>query len=297
MTTPTLLLKTTRPSQWVKNLFVVAPVIFAKAHTEQDPFLILRAAAAAIVFILLSGLVYVLNDILDAPRDRLHPVKRLRPIASGALSARTAAAGACFLLVIALIGSWFLGLSFLAIAILYLALNVAYSMGLKEMAYLDVVLIAAGFLLRILAGCFAIGLEVAEVSYFLVACTFLVALFLALGKRRAEVVTPNGVEYRAALNRYRREHLDAALFIVGLFTVATYAFYTLSPRTVAYFGTHRLAWTIPFVAIGLARFWQITISVTGGRSPTEHMVRDRWFWLNIASWAAVVTWAIYGGPS
>ncbi len=289
-----LFLRTTRPSQWVKNLFVVAPVLFAKTHTAQDPWIVLRALLAALVFILLSGAVYVLNDVLDAPRDRLHPMKRLRPIASGALPVRTAAAGGGLILGGGLGGGWFLGLGFLATATLYLAINVAYSKGLKEVAYLDVALIATGFVLRILAGCFAIGLAVSEVSVFLVACTFLVALFLALGKRRAEMDTQNGPDARAVLDRYRRGHLDLALWVVGALTVGAYAFYTFSPRTVAYFGTYRLAWTIPFVVLGIARFLWLTRNVGEGRSPTEAMVRDGWFLLNIASWAAVVTWAIYG---
>ncbi len=292
-----LLLRTTRPSQWVKNLFVVAPVLFAKTHTAQDPWLVLRALLAALVFVLLSGSVYILNDLLDAPRDRLHPVKRRRPIASGALSARTAALGGGVILAGGLCGAWFLGAQFLAASGAYLLLNVAYSKGLKEVAYLDVVLIATGFLLRILAGCFAIGLAVSEISYFLVACTFLVALFLALGKRRAEMETRNGADSRVVLGQYRRGHLDLALWIVAALTVGAYAFYTFSPRTVAYFGTYRLAWTIPFVIVGIARFLWLTRNVAGARSPTEAMVQDGWFLLNIASWAAVVTWAIYGGQA
>ncbi len=288
-------LRTTRPSQWVKNLFVVAPVLFAKTHTAQDPTLVLRALFAALLFVLLSGAVYVLNDLLDAPRDRLHPVKRQRPIASGTLSPWTAVLGGGALLAGGLCGAVFLGLKFLAAAAAYLTLNVAYSKGLKEVAYLDVILIATGFVLRILAGCFAIGLAVSEVSYFLVACTFLVALFLALGKRRAEMETDNGADARAVLGRYRRGHLDLALRVVAVLTVGTYAFYTFSPRTVAYFGTLRLAWTIPFVILGIARFLWLTRNVAGAQSPTEAMVRDGWFLANIAAWAAVVTWAIYGG--
>ncbi len=289
-----LLLKTARPSQWVKNLFVVAPALFAKAHTAQEPLLVLRGVLAAGVFVLLSGVVYVLNDLVDAPRDRLHPVKRLRPIASGALPEGPAWAGGGLLAVAGLCGAAFFGVRFFAMAVLYLGLNVAYSRGLKEVAWLDVVVIAAGFLVRILAGCFAIGLAVAEVSYFLVACTFLVALFLALGKRRAEMNANNGAEVRAVLGRYRRGHLDVALWVVAVLTVIAYAFYTVSPRTVRYFGHHDLVWTTPFVVLGIARFLWLTRHVGMGKSPTEVMVRDGWFLLNLAAWAATVTWVIYG---
>lgn len=288
------LLKATRPSQWVKNLFVVAPVLFAKAHTAQDLGLVLRALLGAVVFVLLSSAVYLFNDILDLPRDRLHPVKRHRPIASGSLPVRTAAFASGAILVGGVYVGWILGPLFLTTASLYVVLNIAYSMRLKEVAYLDVLLISTGFLLRILAGCFAIELAVSEISYFLVACTFLVALYLALGKRRAEMDVENGVASRAVLERYRRPHLDLAMAVVAFLTVITYAYYTVSPRTVEYFGTYRLVWTLPFVVIGIARFWWLTRRVNQGRSPTDVMVRDRWFLANIAAWAAVATWAIYG---
>lgn len=290
-----LLLRTIRPAQWAKNLFVAAPALFAREHTLQDPFLLLWALLGTILFTLLSGAVYIFNDWLDAPRDRLHPEKRLRPLASGALSAKTALITAIFLTLIALLGSAFLGSLFLATSVAYFLLNAAYTVALKKIAYLDIIVIATGFLLRIVAGCFAIGLSVSEISYFLIICTFLVALFLAIGKRRAEMEIANGPEVRPSLKAYNKGHLTATMWATAALAVLTYAVYTVAPRTVAYFGTHRLVWTVPFVVGGFLRFFSLTKKVRPGQSPTDLMVRDPIFVINILVWAAVAAWAIYGG--
>lgn len=292
-----LLVLTMRPAQWVKNLFVAAPVIFAREHTAQDPSLIWRAAVASLIFILLSGSVYIMNDILDVERDRCHPVKKDRPIASGALDMRSAVAGGFLLLVIALGCGLLLGGSFNLTATAYFALNVAYSLHLKNIAWVDVLVIATGFLLRIVAGSFAINLAPAEISYYLIICTFLLALFLALGKRRHELGIPSApgpAGLRAVLTRYQARHLDLALFGVAVLTLGSYVLYTVSPRTQSYFGTDSLVYTVPFVVMGVVRFLFLIRRHEEKRSPTDVMIRDAPFVVNILLWASVVIWVIYG---
>ncbi len=286
---------TMRPAQWVKNLFVAAPVLFAKSHTAEDPGLLWFAVLATVVFILLSGSVYVMNDLLDVERDRLHPLRKQRPLASGRLGITEAVVGSLVILAMAYTIGFFLGASFVMTATAYLLLNVAYSLTLKHTAYVDVLCIASGFLMRILAGCFAIALPLAEISWHLLLCTFLVALFLALGKRRHELATlpADSTTHRPVFDQYELGHIDVGLGIVGTVTAAAYVFYTMSPRTQHYFGNSRLVWSIPFVGLGLLRFFQLLRRPDELRSPTDVMIRDGWFVGIIAGWALVVAWAIY----
>ena len=305
MNTLLQLLRTMRPAQWVKNLFVLAPVLFAKEHTAAHPALAFDALLGTAIFVLLSGAVYILNDVLDVEKDRLHPVRRKRPVASGAISVQAAVAGGLLALAGAYTLGYALGPEFNLVATAYLAQNVFYSSVLKKIAWLDVLSIATGFLLRILAGCFAIGLAPGEISYYLIACTFLVALFLALGKRRHELILlgPDSHKQRAVLGRYRLAHLDAALLAVAGLTLVTYCLYTVSDRTQQYFfagqpatllGTWRLTLTLPFVVAGVARYVQILRRSDELRSPTDVMIRDAFFVVNIVLWAGVAAWAIYG---
>ena len=270
------LVRTMRPGQWVKNLFVFAPAVFAKEHTAGHPEVLMQAALGMLVFILLSGSVYVMNDVLDVDKDRLHPVKKNRPIASGEMSIQTALAGGLFSMALAFSIGYFLGGAFNLAATGYLALNVAYSTTLKRYAYLDVLSIATGFLLRILAGSVAIGLAGDEISVYLVGCTFLVALFLGLGKRRHELALLGDASgaRRPALRQYRLHHIDVALIVVGVLTIAAYAFYTVAPQTHSYFGNRRLVATIPFVVAGIGRFLFLLRRKDEARSPTDEMVRD-----------------------
>jgi 4-hydroxybenzoate polyprenyltransferase len=294
-----------RPAQWVKNLFVLAPVLFAKAHTAADPSLLAMAALATAVFVLLSGAVYVMNDVLDVEKDRLHPVRKNRPIASGAITVQAAVAGGLVALAAAFAAGSVLGPEFAVVATGYLVLNVFYSSALKKVAWLDVLSIATGFLLRILGGCFAIGLAPREISYYLIACTFLVALFLAVGKRRHELAVLGDASFtrRSALRGYRGSHLDLALRGVAALTVATYALYAISPRTQAYFfpgrpetllGSWRMVFTVPFVVAGIVRYVQLLGRTGEQRSPTDTMIRDVPFVVNIGLWVATAVWAIYG---
>lgn len=289
-----LLVTTMRPAQWVKNGFVAAPVIFAKEHTSQDPTLILHALLAALVFILLAGSVYVMNDILDAEKDRLHPVKKNRPIASGKLPVPTAITGGLLLLASAFGLGHLLGADFNLVATGYLGLNVAYSWHLKNVVWLDVLSIATGFLLRIVAGSFAIGLAPDEISIYLIVCTFLLALYLALGKRRHELTLVGTGETRSVLVHYGRRQLDVAMVVVSLCTAGAYVLYTLSPRTQDYFGTGNLVVSIPFVILGMWRFAVLVRRQGEHRSPTDVLIHDVPFVVNTILWALVVVGVIYG---
>ncbi len=285
---------TMRPAQWVKNVFVFAPVIFASQHTRQDPFLLLFAALATAVFILLAGSVYILNDILDVEKDRQHPSKRNRPIAAGDLPTRGASIGALILLALSVVTGAFLGWRFMVTAGLYMLLNLVYSSGLKRIPWVDVLIIAAGFVLRILAGCFAIGLPPDEISYYLIGCTFLIASFLALAKRRHEASVIADSSTRDVLSSYKIAHLDVAMIAVGVLTVAAYAMYAFSARTTEYFDNQRMPLTIPLVVLGIFEFIRILRRPGETRSPTDRMLRDPLFIVNGLIYAALVVWVVYG---
>ncbi len=287
---------TMRPAQWVKNSFVFAPVIFASKHTKENPTLILYAALGTLVFILLAGAVYIFNDILDADKDAFHPEKKHRPIASGKLDVQHAAVGAGIALAGSYVIGYFLGWQFMLTATGYLLLNFAYSTTLKKIVYVDVLCLASGFLLRILAGCFAISLAPAEISYYLIGCTFLIASFLALAKRRHEATTLAGSPEctREVLKNYDTKHLDPVMTIVAIITVATYSIYAISGRTTAYFDNMRMPLTIPFVIIGIARFVMILRRPGVNKSPTDAMLRDWIFIVNAVAYTAVVIWVVYG---
>ncbi len=293
--------QTMRPHQWVKNVFVLVPLVFAGpeliAHHALSPVMIVRVAMAALCFCLASSATYVLNDLLDAEADRAHPVKRLRPIAAGLLLESRARLWLGVLLgldALATIGIalWVgsNGLLF-GLAILgYFAQNLAYSLGLKKVAYVDAAIIAMGFLLRVLAGSAAAPVEA---SQWLLACTALLAMFLALGKRKHEVLTSD-VKHRANLKVYRLSHLNIALTVLAVLTSAAYLLYTLDSDTVRRFHTSLLPWTTPFGVFGLWRFSRLLDARDTAHSPTERMLHDVPFLLNLAAGTLAVGFIIYG---
>src|SRR5690554_280237 len=216
---------TLRPRQWVKNLFVLAPLFFSKSFLIPEKALL--ALAAELLFCAAAGTVYLFNDIFDIEKDRRHPTKRFRPIPSGELPVSVARASAAILAIATIAGSFALGIQMGITVTAYLVMNFAYSFSLKNIAFLDVSIIATGFVLRVLAGAFAIDVFISE---WLVACTFFLALYLGLGKRDHELqlkIRGEVQNSRKVLERYRVEHLDfAVLFVAGL-TIAVYTIYTL----------------------------------------------------------------------
>jgi decaprenyl-phosphate phosphoribosyltransferase len=286
------LLKTIRPHQWVKNLFVAAALVFSRHLT--NPEYVIRTGIAVLAFCLLSGAVYAFNDVRDVEADRAHPSKKHRPIASGALSERGAMIASVLLAVIALGGCLVLSWKLAAIAALYLAQNVAYSIKLKHIAFIDVGVIATGFILRVLAGAAAIDVPA---SGWLLVCTALVAIFFGLGKRAHELVwaEQNGQahETRASLSGYRISIVRAAMFVIGIVTCAAYLAYTLDPHTVEFFHTDQLPYSSPFVLLGILRFFSLALWWPKDESPTEAMLKDPWFLLNLVAATVTVLYIIY----
>jgi 4-hydroxybenzoate polyprenyltransferase len=283
-----------RPRQWVKNLFVAAPLVFSKNLTDGEHAL--RALVALVAFCLLSGAVYAFNDVKDAEQDRRHPVKRRRPIASGALGERAALVAAALLAATALAACAALSWALLAVAAGYLCNNLVYTLGLKRVAFLDVLLIAGGFLLRVWAGGLAIHVEV---SPWLLACTGLLACLLGFGKRAHELMMAEATSVearttRASLAGYRVRHLRWAMISLAIATSLAYALYTQDPHTVSFFGTRALVFTLPFCILGIIRFVQLALWRSGEDSPTDAILRDPSFLLNLAAWGATVLAIIYG---
>jgi decaprenyl-phosphate phosphoribosyltransferase len=278
-----------RPRQWVKNLFVAAPLVFAKRLTDAQPSL--RALAAVGLFCALSSAVYLWNDIIDVEKDRAHPLKRTRPIASGRLSIATARIAAATLATGALALSYVLDSRFAACALLYLLNNVAYSLLLKRVVYVDVLSIAGGFLLRVAAGAFAVRVEA---SPYLLLCTGLLASYLGFGKRAHELALAGdrAAAQRAVLQSYRAGVLRVALWGTAVATFACYVMYTRAEHTVRFFGTTRMLWTAPFAAFGLVRFFAL-VQTPKGESPTEEILKDAPFVLNLLTWAAATVLIIY----
>ncbi|MFO7178519.1 MAG: decaprenyl-phosphate phosphoribosyltransferase [Pseudomonadota bacterium] len=283
-------LRTLRPHQWHKNVFVLAPVVFAKEIFAVE--LLLRATSAVAIFCLLAGAVYTMNDLADVAADREHPLKRFRPIASGRVPVAWARWLAAGLVVLCLAGSAALGLRFLGILVAYFVLNVAYSFRLKHVAYVDVSCIAAGFVMRVMAGGYATNIAV---SYYLLACTASLALFLGFGKRRHElsVAQARAGKQRAALESYSSRGLDFALAATGLITVALYLTYTLDPRTRAFFQSDWLWVSTVFVVLGILRFLTIVRDRPSAESPTQEIVRDGPFVAVILFWVGLVMWVVY----
>jgi 4-hydroxybenzoate polyprenyltransferase len=285
----------------VKNLFVIAPMFFHKdvfVHTSVGPALNLavtgRAAAATGVFCLLAGAVYTINDIADVAADRVHPVKRFRPIASGMVPEGLARAVAIALVVFSLGVSYAIAPPLALVAAIYFAENVAYSFKLKKVAFLDVGLIAFGFVLRVLAGGIAADVHV---SGYMLACTALLALFLGFGKRRHELALENAGKQRAALEAYSARSLNVALALTGTATALTYVAYTLDPVTRLAFNSNWLFLTAPNVAFGIVRFLMLVNGRAGrglkAESPTQEMLRDLPFVLNLVVWGIVVVAIVY----
>lgn len=277
-----------RPHQWVKNLFVLAPVVFAKELN--DPRLIVKALGAFSVFCLLAGAVYTLNDLVDAPADRVHPVKRFRPIASGRVPVAVAKVMVVVLVLAALGGAAFGPLAFFLVALGYFVQNVAYSFALKRIAYLDVGFIALGFVLRVLAGGYATH---TPISGYMIASTALLALFLGFGKRRHELASANAGKQRAALEAYSPRTLTIALGITGVATVGTYLAYTIDANTQAFFKTAWLPLSTIHALFGVLRFLQLVVSRPKSESPTQEMLRDVPFVLNFVVWVIVVIALLY----
>ena len=284
------LVETLRPQQWVKNGFIFSALIFSQSLTRWDRCR--QEVLAALVFCIVSSATYIMNDILDAPEDRHHPVKRLRPIASGRLSATTAAVVGLVLGCGGLAAAWKLDTRFFFVVVAYLAINTMYSTFLKRVVLLDVFIVAAGFLLRVVAGGVVIHVPI---SPWLIVCTTLLALFIALSKRRHELVLlgDHASDHRAILADYTPYFLDQLISIVTASTVVSYALYTLSPDVQSKFPGKRLEMTIPFVLFGIFRYLHLIHHGEQGGNPTRSLFTDPVLFSVVLFWAASVILIIY----
>lgn len=279
-----------RPAQWIKNGVVPAAYFFAwrdpsqSAHVQGWMPLALEALAV-FCFCCVSSGVYLLNDVRDIAADRAHPVKRLRPLAAGEIQVPAALAAAACLLLVGLAASRALPIAFSGVLAGYFLMQVVYTLALKRIPYVDVFVIATGFVLRAIAGATALTVRI---SPWLLLCTFLLALFLALCKRRHEKVLleGEGSRHREALAGYDRQLLDIQIGITSSATVVCYAIYTLSPETVQRFGTNRLGLTIPFVIFGVFRYLELVYRHDEGGRPEKVMLTDKVLIATVACYAA-----------
>ncbi len=284
------IVRSLRPRQWAKNLFVFAGLVFSQQLLTPAAW---TALAAFLIFCGLSGAIYLLNDVADAEKDRLHPEKRRRPIASGALPLRLALGVGVLLIAATLTLALRLSLEFGLVAAAYAILLTAYSVWLKRLVILDVLTVAIGFVLRAVAGAVAIRVEI---SGWLLICTVLVALFLALGKRRHEYLTLHGdaAAHRPILAEYSEGFLDQMIAVVTASTVTAYALYTMSPETVAKFHSRLLPLTLPFVLYGIFRYLYLLYRRQLGGNPSDLFLSDRALIVNTLCWMLALVAILYG---
>jgi 4-hydroxybenzoate polyprenyltransferase len=288
--TLTSLVRSLRPEQWTKNLFVLAALPFGLKLF--DPAATALALAAFVVFCALSGVVYLVNDLYDQDADRLHPTKRFRPIAAGDLSPRTAAIAAALLTVAAMTAAIAIGPKFAGASGAYLALFGLYSRWLKHLVVVDVLSIALGFALRAYAGAAAIDVPVSD---WILICTTLLALFLGLSKRRHELtlLTDGAAGHRRILDEYSPYLLDQMIGVVTASTLMAYIIYCTSADTIERFGTHLLVLTVPFPIYGILRYLYLVHRRDGGGNPSELLITDRPLLICVGLWGLVTAVVIY----
>ena len=286
------LFRALRPVQWVKNVFVLAPIVFAEQLGQAD--VLGRAMLAFVAFCAASSAVYLFNDLRDREEDRRHPLKKHRPIASGALSVPAAIVAALVLAASAIAAGLVFGGVFVALVLIYLLINLLYSSGLKHVVILDVMAVSSGYVIRVLAGAAAIDVEV---SRWLLLCTIFLALLLIFSKRRHELVllAEEASGHRAVLDHYSPAFLDQMINVVTASTVVSYALYAVDDSTVERFGSDQLVYTLPMVLFGIFRYLYLIYQRHEKRNPTEEILRDLPSVINVALWGAVVLWIVYGG--
>jgi 4-hydroxybenzoate polyprenyltransferase len=273
--------KLLRPRQWLKNVFIFAGLIFSRQFVNLDS--VQSSVFAFVVFSILSSSGYIINDILDFQEDKAHPVKSKRPIAAGKVQRGSAALLAAILLILSLIGAYLLGNNFLYICLVYALLMVSYSLGIKNIVILDVLCVAMGYVLRAIAGAVVISVEI---SSWLLLCTLLIALFLAISKRRTEIVLLGEIatKHRKILSQYSLGLLNQMIAIVTATCIVAYCLYTLAPETVGKFGTRNLIFTIPFVIYGIFRYLYITFQRVETDIPERVLLRDLPLQLCLFGW-------------
>ena len=287
-------IKLMRTRQWTKNLIVFVAVVFSgRVLILADAF---HAVLGFVLFCFLSSSVYILNDVLDAPYDRRHPEKRNRPIASGKISPTAGALLCAAFAAASLVGSfWLLGWKFGVCATTYFVINLSYSFGVKRVVILDSVTIALGFVLRAIAGIYAIVAEPGQLSEWLLICTFFLALFLAFSKRRGEItdLSEHALAHRPILASYSPKLIDEMIGVTTASSVMSYSLYTIWPGTVARLGTNKMIYTIPFVVYGIFRYLYLIYKKGKGAQPSAILITDRPLQVNILLYVAAVFVILY----
>ena len=279
-----------RPQQWIKNFFIFAALIFSQNFLNLP--LLLKTVVGFVAFCILSSSLYILNDLQDLEEDRHHPLKSRRPIASGRLKRPTAIAAFVILSLFGFLISFFLNFYFFVAALIYYLFQVAYSIRLKHVVILDVFIIAAGFLIRVVAG--GLVIEV-EISHWLLICTALLALFLSMSKRRHELclLEEKAINHRSILKEYNPYLLDQMIGVVTASIVVAYSLYTVSEETVLKFGTTNLIFTVPFVLYGIFRYLYLIHQRAEGGSPEILIIKDKPLLIDIFLWIISVILILY----
>ncbi|MBU0468565.1 MAG: decaprenyl-phosphate phosphoribosyltransferase [Candidatus Omnitrophica bacterium] len=279
-----------RPKHWIKNMFIFLPLIFGKKLFISP--LNTNTVLAFFLFSIAASAVYLMNDIIDCEKDKKHPAKKLRPIASGKISTNTAIITSILLGSIAIAGASFLSINFCSIIIIYLIANIIYSKILKEAVIIDVFCIAVFFFLRVLAG--GIVAET-EISHWLIIMTALIALFLGLNKRRQEllITDQNPQDRRVVLDKYSTYFIDQMIAVITSSVVISYMLYTVDERTVSVFGTKNLIYSVPFVYYGIFRYLYLIHKANADGDPTKLFLSDYKMQLNVILWLIVCAIVIY----
>ncbi|MCK5305937.1 MAG: decaprenyl-phosphate phosphoribosyltransferase [Candidatus Omnitrophica bacterium] len=280
-----------RPKQWIKNLFVIAALFFSK--NMMDVSIVTRALCAFAIFCLFSSSIYLINDILDLEKDKNHPKKSSRPLASGLLSTRVSLLGSLILLSAAVTGSLFLDSRLLVVGLAYWFINLFYTLYLKNLVIIDVICIAIGFVLRIVAG--GIAVKVPS-SHWVLTTTIFLSLFLGFSKRRGEIalsLIPQKQTSRPVLKNYNILLLDQFLVICATLSIMSYALFSLSDYAFERFGTHSLIYTIPFVVFGVFRYLYLIYTSDYYEDPTETLFIDKPLIFNIILWIILVICIVY----
>lgn len=287
----TQLIRLIRPHHWIKNFFLLAPLIFSRNLFQWS--LVLLSVQAFVSFCFMSGAVYTLNDVFDAPFDRLHPVKKERPIAAGHISRLQAVLLATTLLVFSALMAWELDGRFQAVLSLYFVSNLLYSMKLKDIVIIDAMVVSLGFMMRVIAGAFVIDVVLSD---WIIICTFFISLFLSFSKRRAELTflqVNGGGNTRRVLQEYSTALVDQIILVSATGALISYSLYTLADRTVRIFGTDNLIYTTIFVAYGIFRYLYLIHKKQLGENPTLLILTDMPLLANILLWIGTCVFIIY----
>lgn len=283
-------LKLLRPKDWAKNLFLFIPLFFSGQITDSGKLIMIFWGFIA--FCMVASSIYIINDYKDIEDDKKHPEKCNRPLASGAVSKSTAMVVFFLLFIGGLTMAWFIRDKFLFVLSIYFLLNLGYSFGLKNIPILDIIILAAGFVLRIKAGSVIARIPLSE---WIIVMVFLLSLFMAIGKRRDDVLIKlsSGTDMRKAIKGYNLDFLNVLLSLVCAVIIVAYFMYTMSPEIKMQFGTHRLYYTCLFVIAGIMRYLQIIFVQAASGSPTKILYKDRFIQITLLLWIASYIFFIY----